>query len=131
MYPLVEAVYEKWLDTPNGEKAHAALHTTYGERRRIHGDSISLGDNHTAKQLEVAVCVGTSCYIKGSYDLLQNLGQRLREAKLNDRVDLKATFCFENCGGGINVKVGDTLYSGMSPAKTESLFAKIVEELEK
>ena len=128
--PLIEAVYEKWLGTPNGEAAHKALHTTYGERRRIQGDSISLGHNHVDKQLDVAVCVGTSCYLKGSYDVLQNLGQRLRDAKLNDQVDLKATFCFENCGAGINVKVGDTLYSGMSPAKTGFLFDKVIEQLE-
>ena len=129
--PLIDNVYEKWLDAPNSEKAHDALHTTYGARRRILGEGISLGDNHTAKQLEVSVCVGTGCYLKGSYDLLHNLGYRLQEAKLNQRVDLKATFCFENCGGGVNVKIGDTLYSGMSPAKTDAVFGKIVDELEK
>ncbi len=128
--PLIDAVYGKWLGAPNGEAAHAALHTTYNERRRIKGDSISLGDNHVAKQLEVSVCVGTSCYLKGSYDLLQNLGRSLRDAQLADRVDLKATFCFENCGGSINVKVGDTLYSRMSPAKTGFLLDVIKEQLQ-
>jgi NADH-quinone oxidoreductase subunit G len=128
--PLIEAVYEKWLGKPNGDAAHLALHTTYNERRRIKGDSISLGEDGPPKQLEVAVCVGTCCYLKGSYDVLQDLGRRLRGANLEEKVDLKATFCFENCGSGINVKVGDTLYSGITPAKTGSLFSKITEDLE-
>ncbi|NLJ24264.1 MAG: 2Fe-2S iron-sulfur cluster binding domain-containing protein [Firmicutes bacterium] len=128
--PLIEAVYEKWLGEPNGEAAHTALHTTYSERRRIQGDSISLGEDGEAKQVEVAVCVGTCCYLKGSYDVLQDLGRRLRGAHLEEDVDLKATFCFENCGSGINVKVGDTLYSGISPAKTGFIFDKITEALQ-
>ena len=127
--PLIDAVYGKWLGKPNGDAAHAVLHTTYNERRRIKGDSISLGEDDTLKQVEVSVCVGTCCYLKGSYDVLHDLGRRLRSANLEDKVDLKATFCFENCGSGINVKVGGTLYSGISPAKTGFIFSKITEEL--
>ena len=128
--PLIQAVYKKWLGSPNGETAHAVLHTTYNERRRINSDSISLSDNKGQKRLTVDVCVGTCCYLKGSYDVLQDLNRRLRAADLEDKVDIRATFCFENCGSGINVKVGDTLYSGMSPAKTGFLLDTITKELQ-
>ncbi|NLY52846.1 MAG: 2Fe-2S iron-sulfur cluster binding domain-containing protein [Firmicutes bacterium] len=128
--PLIQAVYEKWLGSPNGETAHAALHTTYNERRRISSDSISLSDNKGKKRLAVDVCVGTCCYLKGSYDVLQDLNRKLRAANLEDEVDIRATFCFENCGSGINVKVGDTLYSGISPAKTGFIIDTITKELQ-
>ena len=115
----------------NGETAHAALHTAYNERRRINGSKISLSSNNgKKKQLAVDVCVGTCCYLKGSYDILQDLNRKLRAADLDDQVDIRATFCFENCGSGINVKVGDTLYSGMSPAKTGFLLDTITKELQ-
>ena len=94
--PLVARVYEKWLGHPNSEAAHEALHTDYSERRRINGKQIDLHSVSSSEEpLEVAVCVGTCCYTKGSYDVLQDLAKRIDEAGLTDAVSLKATFCLE------------------------------------
>lgn len=127
--PLVESVYRKWLHRPNSEAAHAVLHTGYKARRRIAGTGIALNDYGQDGQVQVEVCVGTCCYLKGSYNILRDLGRRIKEAGIEDKVNLKAAFCLENCGSGANVKVGDTIYSGLTPGKTAFVWEKILQEL--
>ncbi len=58
-------------------------------------------------KLEINVCVGTGCFVKGSQDLLHNLIGYIEENKIQDRVDVKATFCMEHCDKGPSVKIGD------------------------
>jgi NADH-quinone oxidoreductase subunit G len=95
------------------------LHTDYGTRRRISGEDISLLTNGQA--IEVSVCVGTCCYLGGSYRTLQELLRRVKEENLGERVDVRATFCLENCAGGPAVKVGDEILGGMDPSNVDQL----------
>ena len=118
--PLLQNLYTKWLDKPGSEVAHNTLHTDYGTRRRITGEEISLLTNGQAK-VEVSVCVGTCCYLGGSYSTLQELLRRVKEEGLGDRVDVRATFCLENCAGGPAVKVGDEILGGMDPSHIDQL----------
>ncbi len=108
--PLVAKLYENWLEKPNSELAHEMLHTHYHSRRRIAGQNISLNESSNEK-LYVGVCVGTCCYLHGSYDLLHKLRGILAEQNLNDKVNLEATFCFENCANAPSVKIGDEVVS--------------------
>ena len=118
--PLLQNLYTKWLDKPGSEVAHNTLHTDYGTRRRITGEEISLLTNGQAK-VEVSVCVGTCCYLGGSYSTLQELLRRVKEEGLGDRVDVRATFCLENCAGGPSVKIGDEVLGGMDPSHVDQL----------
>jgi NADH-quinone oxidoreductase subunit G len=129
--PLISRVYEKWLQEPGSNPAHEALHTTYQARRRIIGEDINLTDGNGHEALSVEVCVGTCCYLNGSYDVLQDLTEKIRQAGLQDHVALKGTFCFESCGEGVNVKVGDKLYGGVGPDKVDSLLQVIKEQTKK
>ena len=45
----------------------------------------------------VDVCVGSSCHLKGSYDVIQKLQKLIAENNLEDKVTLKASFCLGNC----------------------------------
>ena len=68
--------YENNLGEVGGEKAHRLLHTHYHHRRRIDEKEISLIEpvgTETGPRLEVKVCVGTSCFVKGSQELLNRL----------------------------------------------------------
>lgn len=118
--PLLQNLYTKWLGKPGSELAHHSLHTDYGTRRRITGEDISLLASGQAK-VEVSVCVGTCCYLGGSYSTLQELLRRVKEEGLGERVDVRATFCLENCAGGPAVKVGDEILGGMDPSNVDKL----------
>jgi NADH-quinone oxidoreductase subunit G len=127
--PLVGEVYRKWLGTPNSPAAHEALHTHYSPRRRIVGEEVAVTATPTAapsEPLEVSVCVGTNCYLKGSREVLQRLAEEIRSRNLGERVQLRAAFCFENCGRGPTVKIDGARFSAVRPDDTPSLIDRYV-----
>ncbi|MFC1504528.1 (2Fe-2S) ferredoxin domain-containing protein [Spirochaetota bacterium] len=55
----------------------------------------------------VTVCVGSSCHIKGSRDVILKFDELLVKHGLKNKVELKGSFCMERCGEGINWQIGD------------------------
>ena len=55
----------------------------------------------------ITVCVGSSCHIKGARDIIMRFNELLKEHRLEDRVELKGSFCMERCGDGINWQIDD------------------------
>lgn len=47
--------------------------------------------------LELCVCVGSSCHIKGSYNIIQTFQQLIEEKSLHDRITFKSSFCQKQC----------------------------------
>ena len=125
--PQVQNLYKKWLESPNSKIAHELLHTHYKSKRRISGENIELtsGDIEEKKS-EIAVCVGTCCYIKGSYDFMEGLVKRIKDNNLEDKVKVKATFCFENCGKSPTISVDGELVSNAVPEKAGEIFEKYI-----
>ncbi|AQQ71612.1 NADP-reducing hydrogenase subunit HndC [Limihaloglobus sulfuriphilus] len=110
--PYVQKTYSETLGEPGSHAAHELLHTKYRNRRRISGISLETDAKaDTAGMLDVNVCVGTSCYLRGSQDILNNVTEYVRKKELGDKVNVTATFCYENCGSGPNVRVGDSVLS--------------------
>lgn len=103
---IVTECYQKHLGKVGGEKAHKLLHTHYHSRRRIKDSNLDLLDATASEKLEVNVCVGTSCMIRGSQQLLHSLIEHIEGNGLQDAIDIKATFCFERCDRGPTVSVG-------------------------
>jgi len=123
--PYVQEAYKTTLGEVGGHKAHELLHTGYHSRRRITDEDVDLlsGDQ---PRLPVSVCVGTSCYLRGSQDLLRAIISRLREEGLDEQVDVKATFCFERCDRGPTVRVGDQV---LERTDLEKVMAALAGEL--
>jgi len=110
--PYVAQCYAESLGEIGGERAEQLLHTGYQSRRRIDHERLPVITGSTAQEIvKVAVCVGTSCYVKGSQEILRKLVHYIEENGLRDRVDVKATFCFESCDRGPTISVdGAILY---------------------
>ncbi|MEG1554067.1 MAG: (2Fe-2S) ferredoxin domain-containing protein [Rikenellaceae bacterium] len=51
------------------------------------------------------VCIGSSCHLKGSYDVINGLKELLKKYDLEDVIDLQASFCLSNCANGVTAKV--------------------------
>ena len=45
--------------------------------------------------MKITVCIGSSCHIKGSRQVVEQLQQLISENNLKDRVELAGTFCIE------------------------------------
>ena len=103
---IVSQCYAEHLGEPGGPTAHRLLHTTYQNRRRIVGEPLVLLDNDRVEKVEVSVCVGTSCFLRGSQSLLKRLADYVESRDLDDAVEVQATFCFEHCDRGPTVRVG-------------------------
>jgi len=101
---LVTRAYQESLGFPNSAKAHRLLHTRYSIRRRSTGDGIALSDAGGAR-VPVSVCVGTSCHLRGSQQILTELMHHVDAQDLGGRVEIQATFCLEACDRGPTVRV--------------------------
>ncbi|GAB6271964.1 MAG: NAD(P)-binding protein [Smithella sp.] len=108
--PSVQAVYTNWLGEPDSETSHHALHTTY-QRRSMRVQDIREEIPQDLPVVDVGVCIGTNCYIKGSWKLLEGLAAELRKRGLADRCRVKARFCTGQCENGPNVVVGNKIIS--------------------
>ena len=108
---LVSDCYAKYLEKPGSHTAHKLLHTTYQNRRRISGEEIVVLDNDHKQKLEVTVCVGTSCFVRGAQTLMRSLVNFIEGQGLDGIVAVEATFCFEKCDCGPTIHVGqETLH---------------------
>ena len=73
--------------------------------------------------MKVTVCIGSSCHIKGSRQVIEQIQSLIAENKLEDKVDLGGTFCLGNCQKGVCVMVDDEFHS-VSPETTQEFFDK-------
>ena len=75
--------------------------------------------------LKITVCIGSSCHIKGSRQVVEQLQHLIAENDLGDKVELGGTFCMGKCQQGVCVTVNDSFYS-VTPATTGEFFANEV-----
>lgn len=61
--------------------------------------------------MEIKVCVGSACYVKGSHDVIERLQQLIRDYRLEERVILKAAFCLGHCTEAVSVEMDGLIYS--------------------
>ena len=73
--------------------------------------------------LKVTVCIGSSCHIKGSRQVVQRLQTLIAENGLSDKVELGGTFCMGNCQSGVCVTLNDSFFS-VTPENVDEFFEK-------
>lgn len=73
--------------------------------------------------MKITVCIGSSCHLKGSRQVVQSLQQLIEKNSLSDKVELSGTFCMGNCQKGVCVTLDGELYS-LSPETTEQFFTR-------
>lgn len=76
--------------------------------------------------MEVRVCIGSSCHLRGSYDIINLMKSHLDENGLNDKVNIAAAFCLGKCGEGVSIKVDDTVISGVTKENFNEIFEKYI-----
>jgi NADH-quinone oxidoreductase subunit G len=123
--PFIGELYQRWLKEPGSDVAHHALHTTYTSRRRVFGQFIPVV---SAKRptIDIKVCVGTSCYLRGSYGVIQELTALIERRQLTDRVNLEATFCLEQCDRGPSVVIDGQLLQGVTEERLPAIFDEMI-----
>ena len=71
--------------------------------------------------MKVTVCIGSSCHIKGSRKVVEQLQYLIHENNLSDKVELTGTFCMGKCQQGVCVSVDDKFFY-VSPENVKDFF---------
>jgi len=124
--PQVKRLYDEWLKEPNSHLAHELLHTGYHSKRRIQARDVNLSPGFRTDVVEVRVCVGTSCYLRGAYDFIGILKKEIEAHGLGGSVDIKGTFCLEHCGKGPNIMVNGELVHHAVPERAREIFDQYI-----
>ncbi|MCI1269204.1 MAG: NAD(P)H-dependent oxidoreductase subunit E [Ruminococcus sp.] len=79
--------------------------------------------------MKVTVCIGSSCHLKGSRQVVEQLQYKLAENNLKDKVELGGTFCMGKCQQGVCVTVDGKFFS-VTPESVNDFFkTEILEKL--
>ena len=60
--------------------------------------------------MKVVVCIGSSCHLKGSREVVEKLQNLINDNDLKDKVTLSGKFCMGNCQNGVSVTVDGELF---------------------
>ena len=75
--------------------------------------------------MKITVCVGSSCHLKGSHQVVERLQELITKKNLKDQVELLGTFCIGKCQLGVCVTVDDEFHS-VSPDNVDAFFETVV-----
>lgn len=71
----------------------------------------------------VQICVGSSCHIKGSQDIVELLQAAIEEHNLEDEITLAGSFCVGKCNRiGVTVQVDDEVIVGVTKENFKDFF---------
>ncbi len=72
--------------------------------------------------MTVTVCVGSSCFKRGAGDVVDAMKRLIEENGLEDKVELKGSFCMEHCTEGTTLQIADRLFFGVFARDIPKLF---------
>lgn len=73
----------------------------------------------------VQVCVGSSCHLKGSPEIVELLQKAVEEYGLEDEVTLVGSFCIGQCNRiGVTVQVDDDVHIGITKENFKEFFSE-------
>ncbi len=79
--------------------------------------------------MKITVCVGSSCHLKGSRQVVAQLNSLIQENNLEQKIELCGAFCMGNCVKGVCVMLDDELCS-LLPEDVPAFFKnKVLAEL--
>ena len=71
----------------------------------------------------IQVCVGSSCHLKGSPEIVELLQKAVEEHHLEDDVILMGSFCIGKCNRiGVTVQIDDDIHTGITKENFKEFF---------
>ncbi|MEG0541213.1 MAG: NAD(P)H-dependent oxidoreductase subunit E [Angelakisella sp.] len=75
--------------------------------------------------MKITVCIGSSCHLKGSRQVVEQLQSLIAREGFKEKVELCGTFCMGNCQNGVCVTMDDKTFS-LTPDTVEDFFYREV-----
>lgn len=76
--------------------------------------------------MQLKVCIGSACHVKGSYNVINAFQQMIEQHQLFDQVELQAVFCLGHCTEAVSVKIDEGEVQSVSGVAARTFFEKEV-----
>ena len=73
--------------------------------------------------MEIKVCVGSACHLKGSYLVIEKIQEYIKKNNLDNKIELNASFCLGKCTSNVSVLINNELLS----VNPDDIIKKIME----
>ena len=75
----------------------------------------------------IQVCVGSSCHLKGSPEIVELLQKAVSDYHLEDEITLAGSFCIGKCNRiGVTIQVDDDIHTGVTKESFKEFFEENV-----
>lgn len=73
--------------------------------------------------MRIQICVGSSCHLKGSSDIIELFQKAVADYKLDDEIILAGSFCIGKCNRvGVTVQVDEEVHTGITKENFKEFF---------
>lgn len=73
--------------------------------------------------LTILICVGSSCHLKGSHEIVEKLERLIKRHNLEDHVILSGSFCAGKCNrNGVTIKINNKYFTGVTSDSFDDFF---------
>ena len=73
----------------------------------------------------IQVCVGSSCHLKGSEEIVHLLQKAIEDHRLEGEITLAGSFCIGKCNrDGVTVQINDDIHVGITTQNFKDFFKK-------
>ncbi len=81
----------------------------------------------------IQICVGSSCHLKGSAEIVELLQKAVEEYHLENEITLAGSFCIGKCNRiGVTVQVDDDIHTGVTKENFKEFFNdKVLTKIER
>ncbi len=81
----------------------------------------------------IQICIGSSCYIKGSSEIVELFEKAIAEHDLDKEITLAGNFCIGKCNRiGVTVQIDDDVYTGVTKEGFNEFFeSNVLKKLER
>ena len=76
--------------------------------------------------MELLVCVGSACHLRGAHQVLEECTHLIREFDLETTLQLRAGFCQGKCTDGVNLLIDGESIGGVFPGKVHEIFRSVI-----
>ena len=75
----------------------------------------------------IQICVGSSCHLKGSPEIVELLQKAIAEHKLETEITLAGSFCIGQCNRvGVTIQIDDEVHTGVTKEDFKEFFTEHV-----
>ncbi len=75
----------------------------------------------------IQVCVGSSCHVKGSPEIVELLQKAVEQNHLEDEITLAGSFCIGKCNRvGVTIQIDDDIHTGITKENFKEFFQENV-----